>query len=147
MTKNKVGLVKCCSILNTAEFFNSLGHLRTCSRVHVNAPPHDGISLKAPWLEEAISRLKRLEESQSATNPYSPAYLFFTNHPYHYVGNDDVEPSQTAIFTAINIPDFKQETLDPTEVQTRSTEYLVARPTIDQLVDSVFNHARVPTRF
>lgn len=115
--------------------------------VDVNAPPHDGISLKAPWLDEAIGQLKRLEENQSATNPYPPAYLFFTNHPYHYVGNDDVEPSQTAIFTAINIPDFKQETLDPTEVQTRSTEHLVARPPIDQLVDSVFNHTRVPTRF
>ncbi len=28
MTKNKVGLVKCCSILTTAEFFNSLSHKR-----------------------------------------------------------------------------------------------------------------------
>ena len=29
MTKNKVGLVKCCSILNAAEFFNSLGYEQT----------------------------------------------------------------------------------------------------------------------
>lgn len=50
-----------------------------------------------------VDQLKSLEDSQSLDNPYPSAFLFFTNHPYHYVGNDDLEPSQTALFTGINL--------------------------------------------
>ncbi len=45
MTKNKVGLVKCCSILNTAEFFNSLSQERKCSEI---SNPEADLQLIAP---------------------------------------------------------------------------------------------------
>lgn len=113
----------------------------------VNAPPHEGESLKAPWLPEAAGQLRRLEENQSKDDPFPAAYVFLTNHPYHYIGNDDVEPEKSILFTGINIDEFKQGKLKNEDAQARHDELMKARPAINQLVDSVFNHTKVPSKF
>lgn len=117
--------------------------------IDVNMPPHKGQALEAPWFHAVADQLKKLEDSQSAKNPYPSAFLFFTNHPYHYVGNDDVEPSQTAIFTAINRNDLKagSEGGDSLSAEALAERFTTRNPEIGQLVDSVFNHTRIPTRY
>jgi hypothetical protein len=117
--------------------------------IDVNMPPHKGQTFEATWVSAVPDQLKKLEDSQSADNPYPSAFLFFTNHPYHYVGNDDVEPSQRAIFTGINRDDLKRgpEDGDSSAAAALAGHFKARNPEIDQLVDSVFNHTKVPTRF
>jgi len=105
--------------------------------IDVNVPRHVGNLFEAEWLKKVGTQLDRLEESQSPTNPWPPAFVFFTNHPYHYVGNDQSEPGKSAFFTTINMPDFKQ----------RNPEVFKKYPAIAELLDSVINHTAVPHEF
>ncbi len=105
--------------------------------VDVNVPPHNGAPFEAQWFKKVAEQLKRLEEGQSAEDPWPSAFVFFTNHPYHYVGNDAPEPGRTFIFTAINMPEFKGA--DPSVVR----KY----PEINQVLDSVLNHTKIPHEF
>lgn len=117
--------------------------------IDVNMPPHEGGAFEAPWLPVVVDQLKRLRDGQSRDNPYPPAFLFFTNHPYHYVGNDDVEPRQTFFFTGFNLDGFKlgPEGKDQSAVEAMTEDFKVKNAEISQLIDSVFNHTRIPTRF
>jgi hypothetical protein len=105
--------------------------------IDVNVPPQGGLLFESEWFKRVASQVKRLEESQSSTNPWPPAFVFFTNHPYHYVDTDQPEPGKSAIFTAINIPDFNQPP------QAMRKKY----PAIAQLFDSVTLHTEVPHEF
>jgi SEC-C motif len=117
--------------------------------IDVNMPPDDAKLFQIPWFAEASRQLKRLEDSQSADDPYPPAFVFFTNHPYHYVGNDDVEPGQTAFFTGINQDELKSATEieDQAAAEALAQGFEAGHPEIKQLVDSVFNHTRIPNTF
>jgi hypothetical protein len=105
--------------------------------IDVNVPPVNRPLLETEWFKKIAHQLTRLEESQSPENPYPSAFVFFTNHPYHYVGSDQPEPGKTALFTAINMPEFREPHL---EVRSRY-------PAIHQLADSVFNHTAIPHDF
>jgi len=105
--------------------------------IDVNVPPQVGTIFETDWFRKVATQIMRLEESQSAANPWPPAFVFFTNHPYHYVGNDQTEPGKSSIFTAINMPDFKQP----------NPAVLGKYPAIAQLLDSVINHTVVPHEF
>src|SRR5262245_46799601 len=74
---------------------------------------------------------------------------FFSNSPYHYVGDDDVEPRVSLVFCGINMPDLKASPngSDQQELQLRSQQFKRSNPELDQLVDSVFNHTRIPDKF
>ncbi len=63
MTKNKVGLVKCCSILNAAEFFNSLGYKQTFQThpANVRFTPESG----HPEAQERVGLKKRTSNVRS----------------------------------------------------------------------------------
>jgi len=117
--------------------------------IDVNMPPHKGEAFHAPWFTEVAKQLRKLEDTQSEDAPYPSALLFFTNHPYHYVGNDDLEPSQTFFFTGINRDDLKSgpDGEDQSVAEALARRFKANNPEIDQLVDSVFNHTRVPTTF
>jgi hypothetical protein len=93
-------------------------------------PPHEGETLKAPRLSDAMNQMKSVEESQSIAEPLPPAFIFFfKNHPYHYVGNEDVEPRASSVFCGINMPELK------------------GRPNGLDQQESVFNHTRIPDKF
>jgi hypothetical protein len=114
-----------------------------------NMPPYKGQVFQTPWLDEVASQMKKLEDRQRDDDPYPPAFLFFTNHPYHYVGNHDVEPGRTAFFTGINRSDLK---VDPEQEEQSDARELANRfekenPHLSDLVTSVFHYTRVPMKF
>jgi len=105
--------------------------------IDVNMPPHRGGPFEALWFQSIARRLRLMEDKHSKKGTLPPAFAFFTNHPYHYVGNDEPEPGQTAFFTAIGIPDFRQP--NPAVMKTY--------PALDELSHSVFNHTEIPHEF
>ena len=116
--------------------------------IDVNMPPHEAKGFEIPWFWEAAGQLKRLEESQSADDPYPPAFVFFTNQPYHYVGNQDVDPGQVAFFTGINHDELMaSDGEDQLAADASAARFKANHPEIDGLVDAVFNYTRIPTKF
>lgn len=103
--------------------------------IDVNVPPEDATLFETEWFKKVMKQLNRLESNQSADEPWPPAFVFFTNHPYHYVGIDESEPGQSTLFTAINIPEFKQP--NPEIIKQKY-------PPLDQLLNSVLNHTQIP---
>jgi SEC-C motif len=103
--------------------------------VDVNVPPDNRPVFEKEWTRTVAAQLKRLEETQRMDEPWPPAFVFFTNHPYHYVGNNTAEPGHTTLFTGMNIPEFKQA----------DESIITARfPAIKALVESVLSHTEVP---
>lgn len=107
--------------------------------IDVNMPPDDKEVFDKEWFKTAVKTIRKVEEDQSADNPYPPAFIVLTNNPNHYVGNDDVEPGQTSFLTAINRPEFASPD-DPEAVMRQ-------HPEINQLWFSVLNHSKVPGKF
>jgi hypothetical protein len=106
--------------------------------VDVNVSPQEGSVLEAEWFKKVAAQLRRLEETQLPHDRWPVAFVFFTNHPYHYVGSDAPEPGRSTIFTGINMPDFRQP---DTEIVARKY------PAIKDLFDSVIQHTEVPHEF
>ena len=86
--------------------------------------------------------MKRLEDSQGE-RPYPPAFVFYTNHPYHYVGSDQPEPGRRTVFTTFNVADMKDIT-DPADAAQRLAQNF---PAITVLYDSVVRHTEIPSTF
>jgi len=105
--------------------------------IDVNVPPEGSTAFEMKWFKKVAAQLVRLEESQNAENPWPSAFVFFTNHPYHYVGNEQPEPGRTAVLGTINLPDFKQPHL------AAFGKY----PAITQLFESIMNHTVIPKDF
>jgi hypothetical protein len=105
--------------------------------IDVNMPPHAGSPFDAPWFQSLARRLRVMEDRHSKKGTLPPAFVFFTNHPSHHVGPDEVEPGHTAFFTGIAIPDFTQPDLG----------VMSKYPALDQLVNSVFNQVEIPSDF
>jgi hypothetical protein len=110
--------------------------------IDVNVPPHTG-SIFEGWGDTVAGQLKRLEDVQDPEKPWPPAFVFFTNHPYHYVEVEAPEPGRTVLFTAINMLDFKEPSMDETAEQ-YARGIAAKYPAIMQLYDSVMNHTRIP---
>lgn len=105
----------------------------------VNMPPDDQDLFEKEWFQECVHALRKLEENQSDTDPYPPAFIILTNYPYHYVGNDGIDPGQTSFLTAINRPEFTKA------VNVEKCQQM--HPEIGQLWFSVLNHSKIPERF
>jgi hypothetical protein len=103
--------------------------------IDVNVPPQEGAVFEADWFRKAAAQLRRMEETQRAGDPWPSAFVFFTNHPYHYVGDDAPEPGRTTIFTAINMGEFRQP---------EAAAVVERYPAIHDLFESVVNHTEVP---
>ncbi len=102
-----------------------------------NVPPIKGSPFESKYVEKVFDQLNRLEGTQSATDPWPAAFLFFTNHPNHFVGANDQDPGHTIFFTGFNMPDFKK---DDAIVFTKYSAVM-------QLYDSVLNHEKIPHEF
>jgi hypothetical protein len=112
--------------------------------IDLNVPPDGRALLEIEWFKRVSEQVKRLEDTQAVANPYPPAFIFFTNHPYHYVGNDQPEPGRSTVFTAINNPDFREGAFAASEVaQALAQKY----PAIIALYESVTRHVEVPHSF
>jgi hypothetical protein len=106
--------------------------------IDVNVPPQESSVLEGAWFKKVASQLRRLEDTQRPDDRWPAAFVFFTNHPYHYVGTDAPEPGRSTIFTAINMPDFRQPDMEMVATK---------HPAIMGLFDSVIQHTEVPREF
>jgi hypothetical protein len=70
--------------------------------------------------------------------PYAPAFLFFTNHPYHFVEPDMPSPRNDAtVFRAFKMPEFADDPLNG----------LRQYPAIEAFLQSLQTHAGIPPDF
>ena len=100
--------------------------------IDINVPPLRGNLFESEAMKQVSFQMRKLE---SVLKPCPPAFIFFTNHPYHYVGDTAPEPGKTVIFTTLNNAEFKKN--DPS--------ILSRYPALKELVYSVINHIKVPT--
>ncbi len=105
--------------------------------IDVNIPPVDRTRLESDFLSEIAKEVERLQKGQLHERPNPPAFVFFTNHPYHYVGADKPDPGWTVVFTGVNMPEFDVGPEDP----------LRRHPAIKELLGSVLNHTTIPENF
>lgn len=113
--------------------------------IDVNVPPQRGPLLESDWFKRAARQLQRLERQTVA--PVPPAFVFFTNQPYHYVATEAPEPGRSIVFTAIHIPDFKQPDGDETSASQRSRLIVEKYPRVKMLYDSLLSHSAIPQHF
>lgn len=110
--------------------------------IDVNMPPVNGLAYDSKWFETIAGQIRRLEENQSASDPWPPAFIFLTNHPYHYAGNDEPAPGAASIMTTIRRPDFRREVRGA-----EAAGILAKYPAIGELLNSSIEHTRVPHDF
>ena len=101
----------------------------------VNMPPSEEKLFKVNWFNPLVKIIGKVEKDQIADGKEVPAYLFFTNHPAHYAGDDKVDPSRNFYFSAINITDFKEN-----KPELIPKKY----PILLELWSSINNHGSVP---
>jgi len=109
--------------------------------IDINMPPEKGSTagpFEAKWFKSLISEVSRTENDFIDGKEAPPAYLIFTNHPYHYVGDEEQEPQKNFVMTAINMEHFKINALE------------IAReidPPMFTLWESINAHTKVPSHF
>lgn len=100
----------------------------------VNVPPVDNARLETDFLDD----IRRVIDPFKSNSQYPSAFVFLTNHPYHYVDITGHDPGHTAIFTGINMPCFGEAAQeDP------FNNY----PAIAELWNSILNHTNIPDNF
>ncbi len=103
--------------------------------VDVNMPPEEAKEFKISWTKPLFKIIGQIEKDQIKTSGPIPAYLFFTNHPAHYIGQDKIDPPKNYFLTAINIPEFKKN--DPQAAEKKHS-------VIFSLWGSINKHGIVP---
>ena len=106
--------------------------------IDINMPPEEGGPFDKRWFKSLMDEIKRVETDKIDGKPAPPAYLFFTNHPHHYVGDEAPEPQRNFLMTAINMPQFKVNEPE----STRKID-----PPVFILWESINMHTRVPNDF
>jgi hypothetical protein len=108
--------------------------------IDVNVPPDRQQSEVMEHLDQQVTTLEETQEG----SPYPSAFLFFTNQPYHYVGNDEPEPGRRTLFTGINIPALGT---GPSGVSAEAgRRYLTQEhPAILALFESLTKHGEIPS--
>ncbi|MBZ0109259.1 MAG: SEC-C domain-containing protein [Candidatus Scalindua rubra] len=103
--------------------------------IDVNMPPEEGKVFEKDWFKKLLPTLDKIEKKGIDGKPCPPAYVFFTNHPYHYVGEEVIEPTRDFLMTAINVPGFKAHSRKKGEQDD---------PPVIALWDSINLHNTVP---
>ena len=103
--------------------------------IDVNMPPEECKVFEKNWFKKLLPTLDKIEEKGVEEKPCPPAYILFTNHPYHYVGEEVPEPTRDFLMTAINIPGFKAHSRKKGEQDD---------PPVIALWDSMNRHNKVP---
>lgn len=106
--------------------------------IDVNMPPEEGKVFEKDWFKKLLPTLDKIEEKGVEEKPCLPAYVFFTNHPYHYVGEEVPEPTRDFLMTAINVPGFKENSRKKGEQD---------EPPVIDLWNSMNLHNKVPHEF
>lgn len=106
--------------------------------IDINMPPEEGGAFDKRWFRRLMAEVGKVERENTAQEPVPPAYLFFTNHPYHYAGDEEPEPQKNFLMTAINMPQFKQNSVEKARA---------ADPTVFALWESINTHIKVPNDF
>jgi hypothetical protein len=106
--------------------------------IDINMPPKKGIVFEKPWFRTLLSKLNEIECKGINGKSCPPAYTFFTNHPYHYVGEDEVEPAKDFLMTAVNV-----QTMKVNDLYTAMQH----EPPIFALWESINKHYKVPHDF
>lgn len=106
--------------------------------IDVNMPPEEERDFKISWFNPLVKIIGQIETQQKKENSIKLAFLFFTNHPYHYIGKDQIDPAKNFFFTAINIPEFKKNDVIALEK---------AYPVMLSLWRSINKHVQVPHDF
>ena|SRR5437667_9197711 len=70
--------------------------------------PENYLTPHTDGFTRVAEQVSRLEDTQG-TKPYPRAFVFFTNQPHHYVGNDPLGAIRSHLLTTINIPVSEQE--------------------------------------
>ncbi len=104
--------------------------------VDINVPPSETPLLEADWFNKIASQFERLAKNQQGP-PLPPAFVFFTNFPYHFVEDDAPLRGAAVLFTGFNIPEFHGTTADTAAVQTKFAPIL-------ELHTSLLEHTAVP---
>jgi hypothetical protein len=106
--------------------------------IDINMPPKEGGSTEKSWMKGLMSEVNKVESDIINGKQCPPAYICFTNHPYHYVGDEETEPEKNFYMTAVNMPHFKINAPDLAKAQD---------PPIFMLWDSINIHTQVPKDF
>lgn len=77
--------------------------------IDINMPPtsRDVRPFQTRWFKSLMNEISRVEADTLDGKPTAPAFLFFTNHPYHYVDEGEPEPKKDLLMTAINMTEWK----------------------------------------
>ena len=113
------------------------GHTRIIF-IDINMPPREGAIFEKDWFKQLGKTLSKIEKNGVDSKPCPPAYTFFTNHPYHYIGEDEVEPSRDFLFSAVNIP---------TMLDSNHHKAMEQEPPVFELWNSINMHNKVPHEF
>lgn len=106
--------------------------------IDINMPPEEGGPFEKKWLKGLMNEVSKVEKDHLDNKSTPPAYLIFTNHPYHYVGDEELEPQKNFLMTAINMQHFK---INAPEIA-RATD-----PPMFTLWESINAHTKVPNDF
>ena len=106
--------------------------------IDINMPPEEGGPFEKRWFRGLMNEVSKVEKDHIDNKPAPPAYLIFTNHPYHYVGEEDQEPQKNFLMTAINMPQFK---INAPEIA------MSHDPPVFNLWESINIHTKVPNDF
>ncbi|MCL6729961.1 hypothetical protein [Sphingomonas hankyongi] len=112
--------------------------------VDVNVPARDGGVLGVSWLDEVAVIVREMEERQVPSSPWPPAYLFFTNTPFHYLADEARAKGAAYVLSALNEPDFKIEAYATPKGQ---AVFQARHPDIVGLFHSLLQHGAIPHEF
>ncbi len=114
--------------------------------IDINVPFEAAGSIyETGWFERIATQMPELDKRKPGNNPWPPAFVFFTNHPEHYLPRDVPDPGHSVLFTVINIPGFKEPSTP--EFKPPPTSPLSHYPAVQQLLDSVGKHTGIPSDF
>lgn len=104
----------------------------------INMPPTFGSLQNAPWVSVLFASRKSLEKQRRFRSPDAPsAFIFVTNHPYHYLTAEIPDPRQHFAITPFNLRRLdRNPALTPIE-----------HPAVMHLAASIRDHFAVPSDF
>ena len=106
--------------------------------IDANMPPEDEKHFKISWTKPFMNIVDQIEKEQIRKDASVSTYLFITNHPAHYIGKDDIDPTKNYFLTALNIPEFNKKYLNKANEK---------HPVIFSLWYSINKHGQIPHKF
>jgi hypothetical protein len=104
--------------------------------IDVNVPPSESLLLESSWFNKVADQIVRLDNDADAKG-LSPALVYLTNFPYHFVEGDEPLRGSAAVMTGFNMPEFRDTMSGPLVIPQKYGAPLA-------LLDSVLRHTAVP---